>query len=78
MYEVKCEFCPSVNVVRNGTASSGRQRWLCRDCNRTFGRPSNLVHKARRHKAVGFGAESIAGLLNVTVETVEDWIKDAS
>ena len=33
---VKCKFCGSLNVVRNGVRSGNIQYYLCRDCKRTF------------------------------------------
>jgi len=33
--EVKCKFCKSTNVVKNGTRK-GTQYWLCKDCGRGF------------------------------------------
>ena len=72
-----CEVCGSDNVVRNGTSTSNRQRWLCRDCGRTSGRPGQLVAKVRRLTGMGFDKHRVANLMNVPVETIEDWVDDA-
>jgi predicted Fe-S protein YdhL (DUF1289 family) len=29
---LRCQHCQSTNLVRNGLAADGRQRYLCRDC----------------------------------------------
>ena len=71
-----CETCGSSNVVRNGTSTSNRQRWLCRDCGHTSGRPRQLVDKARRLTGIGFDKYRIANLMNVPVETIKDWVDD--
>jgi len=31
-----CPYCRGTHVIKNGH-KGGRQRWLCRDCGRTFG-----------------------------------------
>lgn len=31
-----CRFCQSQNVIRHGKDTTGRQRFLCHDCRRTF------------------------------------------
>nr|MBA3440815.1 IS1 family transposase [Pyrinomonadaceae bacterium] len=31
---LRCSHCDSQNIVRNGLAPNGKQRYLCRDCRR--------------------------------------------
>src|SRR4051812_32846867 len=31
---LRCQHCESRNLVRNGLAADGRQRYLCRDCSK--------------------------------------------
>ena len=38
-----CVYCGSVHVVRNGHRKDGTQRYLCRDCNRSFVVNANSV-----------------------------------
>jgi len=41
----KCQFCSSENIVKNGSIKNkdeSKQRFLCRDCNRTFYSESHL------------------------------------
>lgn len=33
---IKCKFCQSDNIYRFGATNKGRQRYLCRECRRTF------------------------------------------
>lgn len=43
-YEVeRCPRCGSVAIVKKGKSRSGEQRYLCRDCGRTFGMGSARV-----------------------------------
>lgn len=34
--EVRCKYCNGQTVVKNGKRNGRTQRYLCRDCNRTF------------------------------------------
>lgn len=34
--KVKCAYCPSSKVVKNGKKTNGTQNFLCRDCNKQF------------------------------------------
>lgn len=36
-----CPICGSLHVKKNGNDSNGRQRYLCKDCHRTF---NNRTH----------------------------------
>jgi transposase-like protein len=38
----KCPHCTSANLVKNGT-HNGPQRFLCKDCHKTFGETTNTV-----------------------------------
>ena len=43
-YEVECcPRCGSVAIVKKGKAKNGEQRYLCRDCGRTFGMGSERI-----------------------------------
>lgn len=43
-YEVECcPRCGSVTIVKKGKAKYGEQRYLCRDCGRTFGMGSGRI-----------------------------------
>ena len=41
-HDKKCPHCVSANIVKNGN-HHGRQRFLCKDCYKTFGETTNTV-----------------------------------
>lgn len=41
-HDRKCPHCVSANIVKNGN-HNGRQRFLCKDCHKTFGETTNTV-----------------------------------
>lgn len=41
-HDRKCPHCVSTNLVKNGN-HNGRQRFLCKNCHRTFGETTNTV-----------------------------------
>ena len=49
--EIKCPYCGSYHVMKNGTRKNKngvKQRYMCKDCNRTF-----VLDPAKGHKANG-------------------------
>mgnify|MGYP002350363875 CR=1 FL=1 len=43
-----CPHCGSTSFKRNGKTFSGRQRWICRDCGRTFtGRAGTILFSSK-------------------------------
>ncbi|MBR3665524.1 MAG: IS1595 family transposase [Desulfovibrio sp.] len=42
--KIICPVCGSIHVVKNGT-NCGTQRYLCRDCNKSFGETENSILK---------------------------------
>lgn len=41
---MNCPYCNSENIVKNGSNSSGKQKFMCRDCNRQFvENPENII-----------------------------------
>lgn len=55
-----CFHCGSVHVVRNGHEADGTQRYLCRDCNRTFVATTNSIAMA-----LNLGRASVADIHSV-------------
>lgn len=50
---VACPRCGSVVVVRKGHDHDGSQRWLCRDCSRTFrNEPDTIITRSKLKSAV--------------------------
>ena len=78
---MNCPHCKTKNIVKNGSSMHGRQRFLCRDCQRTFGvadgrRVSAAIQaQARRLYLEGVGFRGIERLLGVSHVSVMNWIK---
>jgi transposase-like protein len=34
--EIKCKYCGSVHIVKNGFQENRNQRYICRDCKKSF------------------------------------------
>jgi len=50
-FHAKCPFCNSFNIIKHGTRKNKngvKQRYLCKDCNRTF-----VLDPVKGHKANG-------------------------
>jgi transposase-like protein len=59
---LQCKFCDSVNVVRYGLTAKGTQRYLCRNCKRTF-----LDNKAKGR--MQYPIDAVALALNMFYES---------
>ena len=73
---MNCPHCQKENIVKNGSSMHGRQRFLCRECHRTFGEKdgrrvcADTQAQARRLylEGVGFrGIERLRGVSHVSV-----------
>lgn len=42
-YKTICPICKSTLIVRNGTTKTGRQRYMCKECHKTFGDTQGTV-----------------------------------
>jgi transposase-like protein len=78
---MKCPHCQQEKVVKNGRSRHGRQRWLCRDCRRTFGEgdlrrhPETTQQQALKLYLEGVGFRGIERLLGVSHVAVMNWVK---
>lgn len=45
---VNCPSCNSADVVRKGSDRKGRQRYLCKDCGKSFGSDEPLTDSRNR------------------------------
>lgn len=53
-----CPHCGCMHVVRNGHRPDGGQRYVCKDCGKSFVITSNtIVHSRRNQEAVGHLAQ---------------------
>ena len=81
---INCKHCHSTNNVKNGMVQ-GKQRYLCKDCNRTF-REGDLREnytEDQRMRAIkwyleGAGIRSIERMEKVPASLVVHWIRKAS
>ena len=81
---LRCRHCESRNLVRNGLAADGRQRYLCRDCgqrSREQPRPNAYSEQEREQILRAYDERSsLRGLsrtFGVSRNTVTAWIKNA-
>ena len=78
---MNCPHCKTKSIVKNGNSKHGRQRFLCRDCQRTFGVadgrriPAAIQAQARRLYLEGVGFRGIERLLGVSHVSVMNWVK---
>nr|QEO74625.1 hypothetical protein [uncultured bacterium] len=79
---LRCQHCESQNIVRNGLAADGRQRYLCRDCgqrSREQPRSNAYSEEAREQILRAYdGRSSLRGLsrtFGVARNTVTAWVK---
>lgn len=80
--QLQCRHCQSNNLVRNGLAPNGKQKFLCKDCRRQSREnpSSNAYPEARREEILRAYEErsSLRGLtrtFGVARNTVSGWIK---
>ena len=79
---VRCRHCAGENLVKNGIAPNGKQKYLCRDCKRQSRENpgSNAYSPERREEILRAYQErsSLRGLrrtFGVSQTTVLDWLK---
>ena len=58
-----CIYCGSTHVVKNGTRKDGTQRFLCRDCRRSF-LPSSVSVTSRTRKRLSVWAACLGCMLD--------------
>jgi transposase-like protein len=79
---LKCPYCESENVVRNGHSPNGKQKYLCKDCKRqTRENPTSRGYSEEEKERILKAYEersSLRGLkrtFGVERNTVSKWIK---
>ena len=77
---MKCTHCESDRLVKNGTSRHGNQRWLCRQCGKTFGEcdrrkvsPEKRA-SALRHYLEGVGQRATERLVGVSHNSAMNWV----
>jgi transposase-like protein len=82
MAAIKCMFCDSENVVKNGTQSNGKQRVKCKECGKTFqleytnnGAKIETKFLIIQMSLNGSGIRDISRVLKISPNTVLDVLK---
>ena len=76
---MKCRHCRSTNTRKNGK-TKGKQRYLCKDCGRTFaGKPPKFSANTKQQAILMYlnnvGIRKIALFLDCSPATVLYWIR---
>ena len=79
--KIICHHCNSNNYKKNGS-SNDVQRYVCKNCNRTFTSNGERYHRSIKEQAIkmylnNVGIRKIALFLNVSPPGVLKWIKKA-
>ena len=79
---LRCQYCQSTNLVRNGLAADGRQRYVCRDCHkRSREQPRTNAYSEEERETILRAYDernSLRGLsrtFGLSRNTVTAWIK---
>jgi len=79
---IKCYHCGSENIVRHGLTKNGKQRYLCRDCQRSSRedpQPNGYTEQQREQILRAYEERSsLRGLtrtFRVARNTVSSWLK---
>lgn len=79
---LRCRYCDSINLVRNGHSSTGKDRCRCRDCKKSF--QVEYKYKAcikgvreqiTEMSMNGSGVRDTARVLGIDKNTVVDTLK---
>ena len=81
---MRCAYCKSERVVKNGKSNQGKQRYLCKECKRIFVENPDRRHYPQELKKIainlytdGVEIAVIARSLEVPYETIRSWIRTA-
>ena len=81
---IKCLHCGSIDVIRHGQTSTGKQRFLCRNesCHKTFiqeysdkGRLPEIKQRIVEMAVNGSGIRDTARVLDISTDTVISELK---
>lgn len=79
-----CKECGSTHIVKNGKTPSNSQKYLCKDCNKSFSTTTNTVvyHSKKNYKVwikfieaelLGLTLRKTASYCNISVTTAFSW-----
>ena len=81
---MRCAYCKSERIVKNGKSNQGKQRYKCKECDRIFVENPQRRHYPKELKEIairlftdGVEIAVIARSLKVLYETVRSWIRNA-
>ena len=79
---MRCAYCKSEKIVKNGKSNQGKQRYLCKECKRIFVENPERRHYPQKLKEIalklytdGVEIAVISRSLEVPYETVRSWIR---
>ena len=79
---MRCAYCKSEKIVKNGKSNQGKQRYLCKECKRIFVENHQRRHYPQKLKEIalklytdGVEISVISRSLEVPYETVRSWIR---
>ena len=77
---MKCRHCRSTNTRKNGK-TKGKQRYLCKDCGRTFTKQPPKYSAKVKQKAIvmylnNVGIRKVALFTGCSPSTVVNWIRE--
>jgi transposase-like protein len=79
---MRCAYCKSEKIVKNGKSNQGKQRYLCKECKRIFVANPQRRHYPKELKEIalklypdGVEIAVISRSLEVPYETVRTWIR---
>ena len=78
---LKCKYCGGNNINKDGIVNNGNQRYLCRDCKKTFTITKRKYSEEYKLKIIkmyleNVGIRSIERLENIPNTTILKWIKN--
>ncbi|WP_121922660.1 IS1/IS1595 family N-terminal zinc-binding domain-containing protein [Hydrogenothermus marinus] len=81
---MRCVYCNSEKIVKNGKSNQGKQRYLCKSCKRIFVENLERRHYPKKLKDMAIklyidrvSIAAISRSLEVPYETVRSWIRAA-
>lgn len=73
--------CQSQEIRKAGTSRHGHQRWMCKECGRTFGEKNHrVIYEGRRQQALtlyaeGMSARAFEREVGVSHNSVLGWVR---
>jgi transposase-like protein len=82
IHVLSCRFCQSQNIIKHGRDKNDRQRFRCRDCQRTFREAPGSAAHSEAFKARVLAAyqercsmRGISRIFGISRITLANWLK---